>query len=95
MTLERRVIVVIGQVASGKTSVARELGRRLAGRVSGIEQLRAAGSDTSPSGVARELASLAGSGIIVYECSGAHPDFEETLSRSKRAGSCPLSRCWT
>ena len=90
MSSERRVIVVTGQVASGKTTVARELGRRLAGRVSGIEQLRAAGSDTSPSGVARELASLAGSGTVVYECSGAHPDFEETLFEIEAGGILPF-----
>lgn len=90
MTSERRVIVVIGQVASGKTTVARELGRRLGGRVTGIEQLRAAGSDTSPAGVARELGALAGSGTIVYECSGAHPDFEETLFEIEAAGIRPL-----
>ena len=90
MSSERRVIVVIGQVASGKTTVARELGRQLAGRVSGIEQLRAAGSDTSPSGVARELASLAGSGTVVYECSGVHPDFEETLFEIEAGGLLPF-----
>ena len=90
MTSERRVIVVIGQVASGKTTVARELGRRLAGCVTGIEQLRAAGSDTSPAGVARELGALADSGTIVYECSGAHPDFEETLFEIEAAGIRPF-----
>ena len=90
MSSERRVIVVIGQVASGKTTVARELGRRLAGRVSEIEQLRAASSDTSPSGVACELASLAGSGTVVYECSGAHPDFEETLFEIEAGGVLPF-----
>lgn len=90
MTSERRVIVVIGQVASGKTTVARKVGRRLAGRVSGIEQLRAAGLDTSPSGVAHELGSLAGSGIAVYECSGAHPDFEETLFQIEACGILPF-----
>lgn len=90
MISERRVIVVIGQVASGKTTVAREVGRRLAGRVSGIEQLRAAGSDRRPSGVAHELGSLAGSGTVVYECSGAHPDFEETLCEIEACGILPF-----
>ena len=90
MTSERRAIVVVGQVASGKTTVARELARRLAGRVTGIEQLRATGADTSPSGVARELASLAGSGFVVYECSGAHPDFEETLFEIEAGGILPF-----
>ncbi len=90
MTSERRVIVVIGQVASGKTTVARELGRRLAGRVTGIEQLRAARSDTSPSGVARELGCFAGSGTVVYECSGAHPDFEQTLFEIEAGGTLPF-----
>ena len=90
MSSERRAIVVIGQVACGKTTVACELARRLAGRVTGIEQLRVAGSDTSPSGVARELGSLADSGTVVYECSGAHPDFEETLFEIEAAGIVPF-----
>ena len=90
MTSEPRVIVVIGQVASGKTTVARELARRLGGRITGVERLRAAGSDTSPSGVARELGSLADSGTVVYECSGAHPDFEETLFEIEAAGILPF-----
>ncbi len=90
MSSERRAIVVIGQVASGKTTVAREIGRRLAVRVSGIEQLRAAGLDTSPTRVARELGSLAGSGTVVYECSGAHPGFEETLFEIEAGGIPPF-----
>ena len=90
MTSELRVIVVIGQVASGKTTVARELARQLAGRVTGIERLQAARSDTSPAGVARELGALTGSGTVVYECSGAHPDFEETLSEIAASGALPF-----
>ena len=90
MSSERRVIVVIGQVASGKTTVARVLARRLAGRVTGVEQLRAAGSDTSPSGVGRELGSVAGSRTVVYECSGADPDFEETLFKIEAGGARPF-----
>ena len=73
------MIVVIGQVASGKTAVAHELARQLGARVTGIDQLRAAYSDTSPAGIARELRSLTDSGTVIYECSGTHPDFEETL----------------
>ena len=90
MTSEFRVIVLIGQVASGKTAVARELARQLTVRVTGIEQLQAARSDTSPAGIARELRALTGSGTVVYECSGAHPDFEETLFEIEANGAVPF-----
>ena len=90
MISEFRVIVVIGQVASGKTVVARELARQLTGHVTGIEQLQTAHSDTSPAGIARELRALTGSGIVVYECSGAHPDFEETLFEIEASGAIPF-----
>ena len=60
MTSKFRVIVLIGQVASGKTAVARELARQRTVRVTGIEQLQATRSDTSPAGIARELRALTG-----------------------------------
>ena len=90
MSSDLRVIVVIGQVASGKTAVARELARQLAGHVTGIEQLRAARSDTTPVGIARVLRVLTSSGTVVYECSGAHPDFEETLFEIEASGTLPF-----
>ena len=89
MTPERRMIVVIGQVASGKTTVARELGRRLAGRVSGIEQLRAAGSDTSPSGVAASLRLSRVPGPSFTSVPEPTRISKRPCSRSKPAGSCP------
>ena len=90
MTSEFRVIVLIGQVASGKTAVAREFVRQRTVRVTGIEQLQAVRSDTSPAGIARELRALTGSGTVVYECSGAHPDFEETLFEIEANGAVPF-----
>ena len=90
MTSKFRVIVLIGQVASGKTAVARELARQRTVRVTGIEQLQATRSDTSPAGIARELRALTGSGTIVYECSGAHPDFEEMLFEIEANGAAPF-----
>ena len=94
MTAKFRVIVLIGQVASGKTAVARELARQLTVRVTGIEQLQAARSDTSPAGIARELRGLTGSGTVVYECSGAPPGFrrDAVRDRSERGGTV---RCAT
>ena len=90
MTSELQVIVVIGQVASGKTTVTREVARQLAGPVTGIEQLHATRSDAGPAGVARALAAVTDSGTVVYECSGAHPDFEETLFAIEARGAVPF-----
>lgn len=90
MTSELRVIVVIGLIASGKTTVARELARQLGAPVTCIEQLRDTCSDTTPAGVAHELMSLTDSGTVVFECSGAQRDFEQTLLEIEALGALPV-----
>ena len=81
------VLVVIGQIGAGKSTVCRELASMTGGRHLDIVSMRrqAAGAEDAPA-IADAIASFASLGPTVFECTGASRDFEEIVEQLRLRG---------
>ncbi len=81
------VLVVIGQIGAGKSSVCRQLASATGAEHIAIEDHRRAdGTRLGPRELSRRIASAAASGAVVFECSGAATDFEDVVEHLRLRG---------
>ena len=81
------MLVVIGQIGAGKSTLCQELVSMVGARHLDIENLRCqyAGDGQAPA-IAGHIASAALSGPTVFECTGASRDFEEIVEQLRLRG---------
>lgn len=81
------VLVVIGQIGAGKSTVCRELASLIGVRHLDVRGMRrqATGMEEAPA-IADAIASVASSAPTVFECTGASRDFEEILEQLQLRG---------
>ena len=80
------VLVLVGQIGTGKSAVCRELESAGARHVD-VENLRYAnGKRMGAPAIADHIASAAMSGPVVFECTGASKDFEEVIEHLRLGG---------
>ena len=83
----RDVLVVIGQIGAGKSTVCAELASSASVRHVDIEDLRCQSEgNLGPVEIADQIASVTSSADVVFECTGAARDFEETIEQLRRRG---------
>lgn len=83
----RDVLVVIGQIGAGKSTVCAELASSASVRHVDVDDLwcRREGN-LGPAETADQIASATSSADVVFECTGAARDFEETIEQLRRRG---------
>ncbi|MYA60129.1 MAG: hypothetical protein F4X40_06180 [Chloroflexi bacterium] len=83
---EANVLVLIGQIGAGKSTVSRKL-ESVGVRHLDVENMRDADRERMGSStIADNVASAATSGPVVFECSGASSEFEEIIERLTLGG---------
>ena len=81
------MLVVIGQIGAGKTTLCQELVSKVGARHLDVENLRCQyPGDGQAHAIADHIASAAYSGPTVFECTGASRDFEEIIEQLRRRG---------
>ena len=85
--MTRTVLLLVGQIAAGKTSVGRRIASSTGAALSSADQRRKAGEATSPTAIAEDLVSYP---RAIYECSGGGADFELLVAEIRRRGSRPF-----
>ena len=81
------VLVVIGQIGAGKSTVCREIASMTGGRHLDIVSMRRRGAGPQDaSAIADAIASVASLGPTVFECTGASRDFEEIVEQLRLRG---------
>lgn len=84
---QAEVLVVIGQIGAGKSSVCRELALETRAEHIAIEDLqRPDGTRLGAHELSRRIASAAARGAVVFECSGASRDFEDVIEHLRLRG---------
>lgn len=87
MSTNELLLVVIGQIGSGKSEVSRAFAATAGARHVAIEELRRkSGAASCPSVIADQLSAIARSAPVAFECSGASRDFEEIIEELRARG---------
>jgi putative RecB family exonuclease len=80
------ILVLIGQIGAGKTTIGRKISEESGARLITIEDVRAGYSDSTALDVANILISESERSPVIFECTGASHDFEQTLALLHEAG---------
>ena len=84
---QTEVLVVIGQIGAGKSSVCRELASATRAEHIAIEDHKHPdGARLGAHELSRRIASAAARGAVVFECSGASRDFEDVIEHLRLRG---------
>lgn len=87
MSTNELLLVVIGQIGSGKSEVCRAFAATTGARHVKIEDVRRKhGTAPCPSVIADQLATFADSAPVAFECTGASRDFEEIIEALRTRG---------
>lgn len=87
--MSSEVLALIGQVAAGKTTVARLVARAAGARVATLDEAPTEGGERAAGELAADLARLASRGPLIFECSGTRGVFEELLAALATRGFPP------
>lgn len=80
------ILILIGQIGAGKTEIGRRIAAKMSAQLMSIDDLRRSGLDTNAADVVRTLKEFPKDTRLVFECTGAAPDFEDFLSQLERIG---------
>lgn len=86
MGMKKFVLVLIGQIGAGKTEVGRRVADITGAHFVSVDELRARQSDTKIPNLVQTLAAEVTDRPLIFECTGAAPDFEDLLASLEDKG---------
>lgn len=88
--MQSQVLLLVGQIGSGKTTVGRRAAEAMEADFLSIEDVRSHGGDTTAAGLTAEILDRGAQAKVLFECSGTRDDFEKLVCNLDEAGQGPL-----